>query len=269
MNKSTQEAALTFGGIAFGVIGILLLWNIWCAVSVGNIGVLTTFGSISNYTLSSGFHFKNPFSLEHDMPISMQTTTTKSEAASSDLQNVDTTVVLNYTLSAKDLINTYVNFTDDMDAIKNNIVMPAINETFKAVVSRYTAEELINKRALVSNDIQSTLQAKLLKNGILIQNVNITSFSFSQVFNQAIEAKITAQQRVLTAQNDLARIQIEAEQKIVRAKAEADALNLQKLAITPELIELRQVENNSAAINKWDGHLPQYTGNGLPFIMNK
>ena len=47
----------------------------------------------------------------------------------------------------------------------------------------------------------------------------------------------------------------------------ADALRLQKMNISPDLIELRKIEANLKAIEKWNGVLPQVTGAGaVPFI---
>lgn len=61
-------------------------------------------------------------------------------------------------------------------------------------------------------------------------------------------------------------VKIEAEQKIAQAKAEAEALRLQKADITPELVKLRQIEASMKAIEKWDGHLPKVTSGAVPFI---
>ena len=84
---------------------------------------------------------------------------------------------------------------------------------------------------------------------------------------EAIEAKQTAEQLAMKAQRDLERIKIEAEQKVTAAKAEAESLSLQKENISPDLIELRKIEANLKAIDKWNGILPQVTGSGsVPFI---
>ena len=89
---------------------------------------------------------------------------------------------------------------------------------------------------------------------------------FSESFNQAIEAKTTAEQLKLKAERDLERIRVEAEQKIASAKAEAEALRLQKQEITTDLLKLREIENQRVALEKWDGRLPQVTGGSVPLI---
>jgi len=102
---------------------------------------------------------------------------------------------------------------------------------------------------------------------ISVDAFSIVSFSFSKIFTDAIEAKQTAEQNALKAKRDLDRIKVEAEQTVAAAKAQAEALRLQKMNISPDLIELRKIEANLKAIEKWDGILPQVTGGGgVPFI---
>jgi regulator of protease activity HflC (stomatin/prohibitin superfamily) len=102
--------------------------------------------------------------------------------------------------------------------------------------------------------------------GIIVVELSITDFEFSQEFNKAIESKQTAEQNALRAKRDLDRIRVEAEQKIASARAEAEALRLQRQVISPELIQLRQIEAQIKAIEKWDGKLPNVTGGTVPFI---
>ena len=108
---------------------------------------------------------------------------------------------------------------------------------------------------------------RLIENNIAVDAFSIVVFSFSPVFTEAIEAKQTAEQLALKAKRDLDRIKIEAEQKIAAAKAEAESLRLQRANISPDLIELRRIEANMKAIEKWNGILPQVTGGGaIPLI---
>lgn len=251
------------------VLPLILLFLIfsWVTIGAGQIGIVTLFGKLQAFTLSSGAHFINPFAVVHKINIRTLTTTGDSEAASKDLQTVHTNLTLNYSIDPAAAKELYQSVGSSPEYLEKSIIQPAMTETFKAVVAMFSAEDLVNKRDAVSVKIQDTLEAKLKQFGIMIKSISVTNFQFSQTFNQAIEAKVTAQQNVLTAQNDLDRMKIEAQQKVVQAKAEADALNLQRMAITPELIQLRQTENQTKAIEKWNGQLPMYTGSNIPFIM--
>ena len=150
---------------------------------------------------------------------------------------------------------------------QERMIDPAIQEVMKAVTARYTAEELITKRPAVSAEMQESLKTRLLRSNISVDAFSIVSFSFSSIFTDAIEAKQTAEQNALKAERDLDRIKVEAQQTITAATAEAEALRLQKMNISPDLIELRKIEANLKAIEKWNGILPQVTGGGaVPLI---
>jgi len=147
------------------------------------------------------------------------------------------------------------------------IIDPAIQEVVKAITAKYTAEELITKRAVVGEAMRLALAERLIINNIAVDAFSIMTFSFSKVFTEAIESKQTAEQLALKAKRDLDRIKIEAEQKITAARAEAESLRLQRANISIDLIELRKIEANMKAIEKWNGILPQVTGGGsIPLI---
>ena len=80
------------------------------------------------------------------------------------------------------------------------------------------------------------------------------------------EVLTTAEQLKLKAERDLQRIEVEARQRVAQAKAEAESLAVQRQQVTPELIRLREMENQRQAIEKWDGRLPNVAGGAIPFI---
>ena len=119
----------------------------------------------------------------------------------------------------------------------------------------------------MSEAMRANLKQRLMEHNIAVDAFSIVGFSFSKIFMEAIESKQTAEQLALKARRDLERIKIEAEQKITAATAEAESLRLQRANISPDLIELRKVEANLKAIDKWNGILPQVTGGGaVPLI---
>lgn len=196
--------------------------------------------------------------------VKVQKATTDAAAASSDLQDVSSTVAINYHIVPDRANAVYQSIGTQF---KERIIDPAVQEVVKAVTARYTAEELITKRAAVSDAMKANLTKRLMEYNIAVDAFSIVGFSFSKIFMEAIESKQTAEQLALKAQRDLQRIKIEAEQKITAAKAEAESLRLQRANISQDLIELRKVEANLKAIEKWNGILPQVTGGGaMPFV---
>jgi prohibitin 2 len=251
------------------IIGIILLLFLfarpWVQVGAGERGIVLDFGAVQEKVLGEGLHFRIPVvQTVALMDVRVQKSLTNAAASSSDLQEVSSEVALNFHIIPDRANVVYqtigLNF-------KERIIDPAVQEVVKAVTARYTAEELITKRPAVSEAMRANLSERLMEHNIAVDAFSIVGFSFSKIFMEAIESKQTAEQLALKARRDLERIKIEAEQKITAATAEAESLRLQRANISPDLIDLRRVEANIKAIEKWNGILPQVTGGGaVPFI---
>lgn len=247
------------------VLIAFFIFKPWVQIGAGQRGVVMNFGAVQDRVLPEGVHFKVPIMQEVAlMDVQIQKAVTNAASASSDLQDVALSVALNYHILPDKANVVYQTIGVEF---KERIIDPTIQEVMKAVSARYTAEELITKRPVVSLEMQDALNKRLLKSNIAVDAFSIVSFSFSSIFTDAIEAKQTAEQNALKAKRDLDRIKVEAEQTIVAAQAEAEALRLQKMNISLDLIELRKIEANLKAIDKWNGVLPSTTGAGaIPFI---
>ncbi len=251
--------------VAAVVLFVLMFAKPWVTVGPGQRGVVMNFGAVQPGVLDEGLHLRIPIMQEVVMlDVKVQKAVTDTVAASADLQDVTSTVALNYHL-VPDKAN--VVYQAIGSSFKERIIDPAILEVVKAVTARYSAEELITKRPQVSEAMRLALTERLKEYNIAVDAFSIVAFSFSKVFAEAIEAKQTAEQLALKARRDLERIKIEADQKITAAKAEAESLRLQRANISADLIELRRIEANLKAIEKWNGILPQVTGSGgVPLI---
>lgn len=252
--------------VAIGAaILIVFFFRPWVQVGAGQRGIVLNFGAVQKQVLDEGLHFRIPVMQEIVLlDVKVQKAETDAAAASADLQDVTSRVALNYHI-VPDKAN--VVYQKIGIQFKERIIDPAILEVVKAVTAKYTAEELITKRPAVSEAMRLALMERLMVNNIAVDAFSIVTFSFSKVFTEAIEAKQTAEQLALKAKRDLDRIKIEAEQKITSARAEAESLRLQRANISSDLIELRRIEANMKAIEKWNGILPQVTGGGaVPMI---
>ncbi|WP_134699908.1 prohibitin family protein [Ammoniphilus sp. YIM 78166] len=251
-------------GIVIVALVVILAFQSFTIVEAGHRGVVLQLGAVQPKVLNEGLHFKIPF-IQTVVPVEVRVQKTESAqvSASRDLQTVSTTIAVNYHLSP-DGVNSL--FQRVGLQFQTRIVDPAIGEALKAVTAQYTAEELISKRSEVSAQVKQVLADRLTPYNIILDEINITTFEFSEDFNRAIEAKQIAEQQALKSKLDLERIKIEKEQEITRAQAQAEALRLQKQEVTPELIQLRQIEAQLQAIQKWDGKMPNVTGGATPFI---
>ena len=246
-----------------GLVLVVLLLSAFGTVKAGYKGVRTQFGAVIG-TLDSGLYIKIPF---FQKVVKMEVRTVKMEvpalAYSKDIQTVESLIALNYHLIPDSVGKLYQEIGVDY---RERIISPAVQEAVKAVTAKYTAQELIEKRELVRDEIKNDLFGRLGERDIFVDVLSIVNFDFSGEFEKAVESKQVAQQQALKAQNDLDRIKKEAEQRVAQAEAEARAIQIQAQAITQqggkEYVNLKWVE-------KWSGKLPEYVlGTDVNALLN-
>ena len=252
------------------IIGTMIALFILIMASVGIVGagqrgVLLRFGAVTGVIKNEGLYFKIPF-VENVVLMStqIQKYSTLSSASSKDLQVVTTEVTLNYQLNANQVGEIYRNMRQDYE---HRVIQPFVQEAVKSIAANFDAEQLITQRPRVKADLQNLLSKRLAILGITVIELSITDFRFTQVFQDSIEAKVKAVQQALEAENALKRVGFEAQQAIVKATAEAKGLELQKAQITEQLLELRKIEVQRTAVEKWNGVMPSVVTGGAPVPM--
>lgn len=238
------------------ILGILLLFGSVRTVKSGQVGIRVRFGKVVNVEMQEGINLKMPF-FEKIVKINIQVQKAEltTSSASKDLQDVSMGIAVNYRVDGKKATSLYKNVGKKYEEI---ILQPAIQESIKAVTSQYTAEELITNRSEVSKKCMETLNNKVKSYGLMIDNFNIINFNFSAEFNKAIEEKQVAEQKVLTAKQELEKEKIEAEKKLVKAEAEKKANELLRQTLTDEVLMQQFIE-------KWNGQLPKVTSDNNIF----
>ncbi len=220
-DPNARRWGLVGGGVAILVIVASLIFGSFTTIPAGHRGVVIRFSAVTGRILDEGFQTKLPF---FDSVVKMSVQTQKYEADSSavtnDLQDVSTTVALNWRLDPGMAAEVYR--TLGLEFI-NRIAAPAIQETIKQVTAKYNAEDLILRRDEVKNAIADSLSIRLAERGIITEMLSITNFQFSATFTAAIEAKVAAEQAVLEAQNKLEQVKVEAQQREEEARGEANA----------------------------------------------
>ncbi len=276
--------------IFYPIIFILLFFlvtGVFIIVESGHVGVVRTLGAVQPNALPEGFHLKKPFMDKvEQIDIRLTAASAKAVSASKDLQTVQTQVTLQYSITG-DLAPVIFQKIGKRNTVSITLIEPAIQESVKAITAKYTAEQLVTKRAEVKVEIQEainnfisiTLAEKGISiNALRIANIAITDFDFSDEFNKAIELKVKAEQEALQALNEKIRrvTQAEAaaeEKKLaasaqafeieVGSKARAAAIEREAKALknNPQIIQLRIAE-------RWDGTLPKFTGSGTVPLIN-
>lgn len=216
-------------------------------VDTGQIGVVTQYGRVTGRELTEGLSFVAPFGVNDvsTYDIKVQKEVADTQAATKDLQDVTAEVVLNYHLNRGEVSKIHQSVGE---LYKDKVITPALSETFKSASSKYNASELITERAVLKKDVYDQLRERLGKYGIVVDDVSITNFKFSDSFAKAIEDKQVAQQNAERAKFNLEAAQTDAQAQAAQAQTLSDNY-LRKLAI-----------------DKWDGKMPQtVAGDGTVF----
>lgn len=251
-----------------GIFAFVTIIKSFTTIPTGYVGVKTRFGQVQDTVIQEGLNFKMPY-VEKIVKIDCKTQKCEyeMEASSKDLQKVSNIkVAVNYNVDKSKANTLYREIGKDFKGV---IIEPAIYESVKQGMSQYTAEELIAKRSEVSNVIVTLLTDKLESRGIAITALNITDFSFSQEFDDAIEKKQVTEQQTQQAKYELEKAKVENEKKIENAKTEAEVMKQQNEQITEQTLKLKELENQSALIEKWNGQLPTTVTDDVLSILNE
>jgi regulator of protease activity HflC (stomatin/prohibitin superfamily) len=250
-------------------------------VPAGYRGVLLTWGKPENRILGEGLNFVIPFIQNIElMNVQVQKAESTESAATNDLQEVTTTVAVNFRLKPEAVNEIYRELRQDY---VSRVIKPNIEESLKAATAQYKAEELITQRAIVKATFDNILKDRLLVFQIDVVAVSLTDFQFSPAFSAAIEAKVTAEQSALEARNKLEQVRYEAQQQVIQAEAEKNAtiaralgdaeaikIDAQATATAIEVITAQMTPEYAQYLwlTQWDGKLPLVVGEGTGLIID-
>lgn len=266
--KKTRNTIII--GVIAAVIALCMALSI-TVIQAGHTGVITTFGKVSTNVLQEGMHIKAPWQKITKIDNRIVKLTVDTDGSTKDLQVVNTELAVNYRVDAA---KSYYIIKNVGRTYEDTLVVPATNEVLKAVMAKYSAEECITNRASLSSEIIESINDKLNKQGIFVEDINIVNFNFSEELNTAIEAKQVAEQNKLKAETEKEQTIIEAQaaaEKItIAAKANADATLIEAKASAEANKLLNQSLSNKVinynAVQKWNGELPKVSGSNGTFV---
>lgn len=248
------------GGLLFLFLAMML--RPFTIVNAGERGVVMQFGKVQDTVLDEGLHPIIPIvTTVKKLNVRVQQNSFNAGAASKDLQTITTELAVNWHIDPLK-VNRVFQQVGDEELIVNGIMTPAVSEVLKAATAKKTAEEIITKRTELKQEIDANLKSRLEPYGVIVDDVSLVNFSFSPEFSRAIEAKQIAEQEAKQASFIAQKATQEAQAEVNRAKGQAEAQRLQRLTLTPELLQKQ-------AIEKWDGRFPMVMGgNGAVPLIN-
>jgi regulator of protease activity HflC (stomatin/prohibitin superfamily) len=186
-------------------------------------------------------------------------------------------VSLSYAIDPKRVPDFYVKYrVNDLDLFTHGILRDVVRNSLNEVASTYSVEQIYGEqKAEFLRKVESLIQQKMEPVGVMIQQFGfIGAPRVPTVIAEAITAKAQAIQDAERARNELAKTQAEAAKQVAaadgdakaavtRAQGEAEANRIRQSSLTPQLLELRKIENQKELIERWNGQLPSVqTGTG-------
>jgi prohibitin 1 len=257
LKSSNKKYKDVYIAVQLSVVIVLLaiMSNFFVIINAGERGVMMQFGKVQEQVLGEGIHVIVPLvDNVKKLSVRVQKQENSAEASSKDLQNVFTDVALNWHIIPEEANAIFQQIGDEKQVVER-IIAPAVEEVLKAVMAKYTAEEIITKRGEVKAEVDDFLTLRLVTYHIAVDDVSLVHVHFSERFSDAVEAKQIAEQEAKKGEFLALKAAKEAEAKVNLAKGEAEVQRLLRNNLTPELLE-RQ------AIEKWNGQLPLIVGDG-------
>ncbi|AKB85706.1 prohibitin family protein [Methanococcoides methylutens] len=253
--------------LAILIIFSVVFGSIFVSIGAGEVGVkFSQFGGVQDDELGEGLHIVPPwvsvtkYSVRSEV-YTMSARTSEGEVVGDDQINALTNEGLTLGL---DISVRYRLVSEDASVVHKNlgtgyaekIIRPTIKSVIREVVSRNTAMEVYGEqRELVATEMREEMEAALLEDGIIVEEVLLRNVRLPEKVADAIESKLQADQEAQRMVFVKQKEQLEAERKIieangaanatiVRATGEAEALRLinAELAKNPKLINYKYIQ---------------------------
>jgi prohibitin 2 len=261
----TIDAAPILRWAGFGIlifVGILLLSTATYIVQPGTRGIAVTLGKVSPEARVEGFGFKQPFiTAIHPMSIRQRTRVMPAECYSSDLQQVRMEVMALYRVPEQSVVTIYQQYAGEPF---DNLIAPRVQEAIKEIAATHSAEQIVKRREEVKLRSLELARKKIGTNFLELADLVIYNLTLSPELEQAIEQKMVQEQEAAKAKFTQLKAQIDADTAIIRARGEAEAIEVRGTALSanPAFVLLEMVQN-------WNGRSPMVVGaeNGGNLLM--
>ncbi len=269
------------GGLAALILGALFLQHAFFRVLPGYVGIrvnnIGTDAGVVSQALPVGWYFAPPGVNLYEYPVFTRTyswTSSKIEQNSLDESfsfqdknglalRADIAVAYHVDPTRAPIL--FQRYRADMDAIISGPLRNAIRNAIVERASQLGVEQIYGpQKAALVNEALKDVQHYFTPVGLQVEQLYWAGNIIvpDAVLNQ-INAKIANEQAALAAQANIATARANADARVAKAEGDAKSIQVEAEAIrtNPEIVTLRAVE-------KWDGHLPTYTGGAapLPFI---
>lgn len=221
---NVEEDELRWGNVILAVIGgifaLVLAWGSFVVIGAEEVGVPVTLGKIGD-TPAYGITGKAPLITSYvRFEKTTQRMSLKDQTYTKDLQPAEVKYTFTYKIVPEKACELYKSAGKGYE---NKLIDPALDDALKGVFGKWTATELVANRNTVANQIESRLKEELPKGFFTEISIKLDDISYSDAFEKGIEQKVLAEQEAQKSKNKTVQIEEEGRQKVIQAKAQADA----------------------------------------------
>lgn len=268
--KDVKSGALIGIPFGIGVIALaLFLWDCSSHVANGRVGLVSTFGSVSNDVLEPGLHFINPFS--HIVEIDMQTDEIKEEMEVPTKEGLavglEASVI--YHVNSASAVRLYKT-VGPKEQYEGTIIAPLFRSAARGITSEYDAKALYTgAREALQTQIQQMMQGALAARGITLESVLLRKVTLPQQVQASISSKVSAEQDAQKMEFVLQKEKQEAERKRIEAQGIADFQKTVSTGISEPLLKWKGIEATEKLAGSSNTKIVVIGGkDGMPLILN-
>jgi len=289
---------IRIGLIVLGVLALILLGtalNPVVIIGPAERGVVVELGKVQDQVLQPGMHLRNPalqeiktytvIPFEFDFTISVG----RDGAITSDNQTIGVRLNMYWSYQPEQVTTIARQYSkESLESILQSSLIAAV----KATLGKYTIFDLAKNQTKLSNEALAELRDLTAKYPILVTQLNLTNFDWSDSFDKNIEetqnkaqqvnqkeqelkiADLESQKQVKIAESErnalIAKAEGEKQQQILIAQGELEATKLKAEAKVLEgeavrkynekiaqnlavQVKLKELDNEAARIAKWNG----------------
>jgi regulator of protease activity HflC (stomatin/prohibitin superfamily) len=273
MKATSPAARIILVLIALFIIVVIVLSLFITVIDAGEVGVIDTFGQVSDAPLRSGLNFKSPLSNIIKIPIRTSEYTMSAaqnegalrgddaiEARAFDGAVVFLDVTVYYHVKPDSAPAVYKNIGVDYES---KIIRPEARSAIRDAASKYPVNDLYStKRDDFTNSIKDVLKTNIDPKGIEVEDVLLRNITLSTTLSSSIEQKLTAQQEAQKLDFLLDREKKEAERKAIEAGGQRDAQRIINESLTDKYLYYLFIQN----LKDLKGTIYVPTNNGLPLF---
>ena len=276
----------------FVAVVVLVAFRPFTTVKSTERGVVYKFGAV-NSKLGEGLHFIIPFvESVKKIPITpqemdLELPVAENGAITKDNQTIGANISIFYRFNDAEILDLAKNY--GVDIVKQKVQKDTL-EAFKQAIGQNTIFDVAQNQEKIRSQVKKMTNEKIGEYPVVIDDIKISNYDWSEEFDNQIASTMKIAQEAKQQEQQLKKVEIEAQQAVKKAEAnkEAERLNAEAMelkgkgvrayndAITSnqrnmELeIQLKKLEIEKIKAEKWNGqYVPNNNYGPIPVSWNR